>query len=177
MNFETLIHKIRADLRLNNEVPEFDPKNGNEHAKYLFLLEAPGPKAITSGFVSFENPDPTARNFRDQLTTAGINRTDIAIWNIVPWYIGNEAGTSIRAATAKDVHAGIEYLSPLILAMPNLSCIILVGGAARQAHLFLSRNTIARIVSCHHTSARVLNSNPFASAENIELFRFIKATT
>ena len=111
------------------------------------------------------------------MVEAGITRDEIAIWNIVPWYIGNETGTSIRAATGADVRAGIEYLVPLVKSMPKLRCIILVGGAARKAHMFLSRVTTARIVSCHHPSSRVVNINPQAAKENIELFRFVKATT
>lgn len=177
MNFADLVNRIRAERNLTSEVPGFDPKNGNERAKYLFLLEAPGPKAVQTGQISFDNPDPSARNFRAQLVEADIFREEIAVWNVVPWYIGNEAGTSIRAANGSDVRAGIEYLAPLVSAMPNLRCIVLVGGAARQAHMFLSRATTARIVSCHHPSARVLNVNPGAAKENIELFRFVKATT
>jgi uracil-DNA glycosylase len=61
--------------------------------------------------------------------------------------------------------------------MPKLLCIILVGQAARQAHVFLSRITPVRIVACHHPSQRVLNSNKEAERENIEIFRCILATT
>lgn len=178
MSFADLVNRIRIEKNLNREVPGFDPKNGNEQAKYLFLLEAPGPKAIKSRQISFDNEDPSARNFRNQLDEAGITREEIAIWNVVPWYIGNEAGTSIRGANSNDVRTGIEYLPSLISAMPNLRCIVLVGGAARRAHMFLSRFTTARIVSCHHPSAKVINSNnPEKNKENIEVFRFIKATT
>lgn len=177
MSFDSLVMEIRTALKLTSEVPGFDPKNGNERAKYLFLLEAPGPKAVESGLISFDNLDPTARNFREQLAAAGISREEIAVWNIVPWYIGNEGGTAIRPATGQDVRAGIEFLAPLISAMPHLRCIILVGGTARQAHLFLSRTTNVRIVCCHHPSARVVNINPAAANENIEIFRFVKATT
>lgn len=177
MNFENLVGRIRKECNLTAEVPDFDPMNGNEQAKYLFLLEAPGPKAVQSGYISLDNPDPTARNFREQLKAAGITREEIAIWNIVPWYIGNETGKSIRAANRADVHAGIEYLSPLVSAMQKLQCIFLVGGAARQAHLFLSQITTARIVSCHHPSARGLNTNPKAEQENIAIFRFVRETT
>lgn len=176
MSLSNLIHRIRTEQNLTVEVPDFDPKNGNEKAKFLFLLEAPGPKAIQTGYVSFENPDPTARNFRDQLAKAGIDRTEIALWNIVPWYIGNSDGSKIRAATSKDISDGIEYLQPLISLMSQLKCIVLVGGASRQAHMFLSRISTARIVCCHHPSSRVLNSNPSAAHENVEIFRFIKLT-
>lgn len=150
MTFLELAAQIRQDMSLDREVPGFDPQNGNEHAWLLLLLEAPGPKAVQSGYISFDNPDPTARNLREQLAAAGIGRADIALWNIVPWYIGNTARTGIRAATGSDVQAGIKYLPPLLASMPNLRCIALVGSASRQAHVFLSRITSARIVSCHH---------------------------
>jgi uracil-DNA glycosylase len=176
MNFADLVNQIRTDRQLTREVPSFDPKNGNESAKLLFLLEAPGAQAVKSGLISFDNPDPSARNFRNQLEKAGIRREEIALWNIVPWYIGNKETTSIRAARGSDIEAGIKYLAPLVSAMPNLRCVILVGGAARRAHVFLSRTTTARIMSCHHTSAKVQNSNPNAAQENLEVFHFIKQT-
>lgn len=184
MTFADLIAQIRRDRGLDREVPGFDPQNGNEQAWLLLLLEAPGPRAVQSGFVSFDNPDPTARNLKEQLAAAGIGRADLAIWrsgdlaiwNIVPWYIGNATGTAIRAAAGPDVLAGVEYLPSLLSAMPRLRCIALVGSAARQAHVFLSRTTPARIVSCHHPSARVLNSNPHAASENIAVFRYVRET-
>lgn len=171
MTFHELVTQIRQDMGLDREVPGFDPKNGNENAWLLLLLEAPGPKAVQSGYISLDNPDPTARNLREQLAAAGIGRADIALWNIVPWYIGNADQTGIRAASGSDVQAGIRYLPPLLASMPNLRCIALVGSASRQAHVFLSRTTTARIVGCHHPSARVLNLHPEAAQENIEIFR------
>lgn len=65
MSFADLVNRVRIENNLTREVPGFDPKNGNEQAKYLFLLEAPGPKAIQSGLISFDNEDPSARNFRN----------------------------------------------------------------------------------------------------------------
>jgi uracil-DNA glycosylase len=177
MDFTDLVNRIRAEKNLTREVPGFDPQNGNEKAKFLFLLEAPGPKAVISEKISLENPDPSARNLRKQLETTGITRDEIAIWNIVPWFISNEEATAIRAATGGDVREGIAYLEPLVSAMPNLRCIVLVGGAARKAHVFLSHITSARIVGCHHTSAKVINTNPDAEKENLEIFRFIKEST
>lgn len=174
MNFDELTKHIRREIRLGHEVPSFDPLNGNEQAWLLLLLEAPGPKAVKTGCISVDNPDPTARNLKGQLLAAGIERSDFALWNIVPWYIGNARQTEIRAANGADVKVGMRYLPPLLEAMPNLSCIALVGGAARQAHVFLSRITTARIVSCHHPSARFLNPHPEAAQENIEIFRLAR---
>lgn len=170
-----LVSRIRTEQALTNEVPDFDPANGNGQGKFLFLLEAPGPGAIKTGLVSFDNPDPSARNLKDQLEEAGIDRKEIALWNVVPWYIGNPERTAIRAARRQDIRAGFIYLKPLIDAMPNLKCVVLVGTAARIAHIYLSSITTARILACHHTSARAQNSNTQAAAENIAVFRMLRA--
>ena len=42
-DLDLLVSKIRSDLGSPEAVPGFDPLNGNEQAKFLFLLEAPGP--------------------------------------------------------------------------------------------------------------------------------------
>jgi len=170
-----LVEQIRVDRKIAAEVPGFDPLNGNELARFLFVLEAPGPKAVKTGYVSFDNPDQTARNFRRQLERAGIQRKDIAVWNIVPWYLGNEEGTLIRAATAKDVKDGLPYLAGVIDCIPGLRCIVLVGGAARQAHVFLSHTTSVHILSCHHPSPQAQNKNSAASDENVAVFSRMRA--
>jgi uracil-DNA glycosylase len=173
MSLQDIVNKIKQEQNLNEEVPSFDPKNGNEKAKYLFLLEAPGPKAVKSGYISIDNPDPSARNFRRQLEEAGIDRSEIAIWNTVPWYIGNSKKSKIRAAKSDDIRNGLQYLAEVILEIPDLKFIILMGGTARKAHVYLSRTTTARILSCHHTSMQVQNSNPNAFAENVAVLKFI----
>jgi uracil-DNA glycosylase len=177
VDFTDLVNLIKAD-HPEKKVPSFDTKNGNESAKFLFLLEAPGPQAVdNSGIVSFGNSDPTARNFLKQLEEAQIPRSEIAIWNIVPWYIGNPEGTAIRAATSADIQSGMLYLPKLIEPMLNLKFIILVGSSARKAHLLLSRTTEARIVSCHHTSGRVMRSSQDQKwRENVEILKFIKVS-
>jgi uracil-DNA glycosylase len=89
----------------------------------------------------------------------------------VPWYIGNNEKTKIRAARNSDIKPCLEYLAQVIALMPKLECIVLVGGAARQAHVFLSQRTRARILSCHHTSRTVKNTMPEAKEENIAVFK------
>ena len=171
------VDRIRAEQQLTREVPDFDPNNGNETAKYLFVLEAPGPKAVETGLVSFDNPDQTAKNFRDQLEKAQINRSDIVVWNIVPWYVGNEEKTQIRAVQRDEISVGSEYLRQLLKLLPELRCIVLVGGAARKAHVALSSATAVRIISCHHPSPRAMNLQLSAQAENIEVFKFMRVST
>jgi uracil-DNA glycosylase len=166
-----LVEQIRAEQKLGDEVPGFDPLNGNENARFLFVLEAPGPKSVASKIISFDNPDPTASNLRSQLSTAGIDRKDVALWNVVPWYIGNKKKTKIRAAVNLDIKEGQKYLIQVIALMPELKCIVLVGGAARRAHVFLSARTQAHILSCHHTSKTVQITMPKARDENIAVFK------
>lgn len=68
----------------DKELPSFDPCDGGINAKALFLLEAPGPKAVDSAFISRNNPDPTAQNMCGLLAEANISRRDTLLWNIVP---------------------------------------------------------------------------------------------
>lgn len=175
MTFEQLVQQIRVDRKLDREVPGFDPGNGNESAKYLFLLEAPGPRAVQTGIVSLGNPDPTARNLRRQLQEAGIGRHEIALWNVVPWYLSE--GLRIRAAREDDLREALPYMPLVVNAMPDLRCIVLVGRAARRAHILLSATTDVRILACHHPSARAMNANRQAERENIAIFRFMKASS
>lgn len=171
MNFASLVQMIREERNASAAVPGFDPSNGNEQARFLLLLEAPGPKAIETGLVSLDNPDPSARNLKAQLAAAEIQRRDLAIWNVVPWFIGDFGERVIRPAKRSDVREGIRYLPPLLDAMPNLQGIVLIGAVARSTHIFLSHTTSARILACHHPSARVMNANPGAFEENVAVFR------
>lgn len=175
--FNVLVDRIRAEQGLGREVPGPDPLNGNEKARFLFVLEAPGPKAVATGVISIDNPDLTARNFRGQLSRTGVPREEIALWNVVPWYLGNEQRTRIRGAKTSDVKLGLSYLATVVAAMPKLQCVVLVGGAARQAHIHLSHQTTARILSCNHPSPKVLNTMRGAAEENEAVFRFMLATS
>lgn len=168
------VNKIRNERRLSSEVPEFDPKNGNENARFLFVLEAPGAKAVKTGYISFDNPDPTAKNFKNQLHEAGIDRSEIAIWNVVPWYLGNKNKTKISRARTRDIDSCLSYLDKLVSKLKKLECIVLVGDAARKAHVHLSHKTKVRILSCHHPSQRRMNTSPDRAAENVAVFRAMK---
>jgi len=172
-----IVERIRSQQRLGREVPGFDPDNGNEKARFLFLLEAPGPMAVKSGIISLKNNDQSARNFSKQLHAAGVEPQDIALWNVVPWYLGTAQQTNVRAATGHDVRQALLYLTEVVKAIPKLKCIVLVGGAARRAHIWLSQQTTARILSCYHPSPKVQNAVPGAAEENIAIFQYMLATS
>jgi len=57
------VESLRNEMGPEYEIPHFDPLDGGINAQVLFLLEAPGSKAVASGFVSRHNPDETAKNF------------------------------------------------------------------------------------------------------------------
>jgi hypothetical protein len=58
----------------DHAIPYFDPLDGGVGASVLFLLEAPGPRAVASGFISRDNPDETAKNFHEFNAAAGLAR-------------------------------------------------------------------------------------------------------
>jgi uracil-DNA glycosylase len=172
--FLTALRSVRPESR---DVPGFDPRNGNLNAKFLLVLEAPGPGAVASGFVSIENEDPTAKNLKKLLADSSISPDEIVIWNVVPWYCGNEEKTKIQPPSTQEMEIGIDFLCKLVLLLKNLEAIVLVGGSARKAHIRLSAKTRVRILSCHHPSQRVINVSKSAMIENQAVFAFLRATT
>lgn len=110
-------------------VPDFDPLDGGIEARLLFLLEKPGPRVVSPdgvGFVSRNNPDPTARNCRAFMLEAGIDHRQVAIWNIVPWWNGT------MTITAAECRAGAAALRVTLGLFPRLRGVVLVGNRAGE---------------------------------------------
>ena len=147
----------------DRDLPCFDPCDGGIHAKVLFLLEAPGPKAVDSAFISRNNPDPTARNMNGLLADATIFRRDTLIWNIVPWYVG--VSGNIRLVNRADIRESFPYLAELLALLPDLKVIALVGRKAQSAKSQIAQLTTVPIVATHHPSARVFNVWPHKKDE------------
>ncbi len=149
-----LVQAIRSETGLG--VPNFDPADGGVGARLLFLLEAPGKKAVGSGFVSRNNPDETAKNFFELNHAAGIPRQDTVIWNIVPWYLGS--GTKIRPARVSDIAAASPYLARLLAELPKLEIVVLVGRKAQKAKDEVSKLLpLVRVVTMPHPSPLYVN--------------------
>jgi uracil-DNA glycosylase len=152
-----LVERIRADCHAG--VPDFDPLDGGVEAECLFVLEAPGRKALSTGFVSRNNPDETAKNWFDLNVQVGIDRQRTAIWNVVPWYLGD--GKRIRGATPTDVGLGSDYLLLLIEMLHNLRIVVLVGRAAsRVRYDILNRFPNLKIAEVAHPSPTFINRSP-----------------
>ena len=126
-----LVERMRQAKGPSYEIPDFDPLDGGSNAQVLFLLEAPGPKAVASGFVSRNNPDETAKNFFLLNDAAGIDRRRTITWNAVPWYIGS--GTKIRPAKRDDVREADLWLKELLAILHQLRIVVFVGQKALHA--------------------------------------------
>jgi uracil-DNA glycosylase len=142
------------------------------NARVLFLLEAPGPKAAgttaSSGFVSSNNPDPTAENLWDLIHNAGIARADTLIWNIVPWYVGENG--HIKPAPKEDIKQALPHLKALLDLLPRLNMLVLVGRKAQSAKPQIHRLTVRPIRHTYHMSARVFYRWPEKKKQTEEDF-------
>lgn len=143
----------------NGIIPEFDPWDGGTDAEVLYLLEAPGPKAGLSGFISRNNPDETAKNFFELNIAAGISRKRTICWNAIPWYIGS--GTKIRAANSSDLSSGLPPLFGLLNLLPKLRAVVLIGRKAEYAAKELERRRPdLKIFRTPHPSPMYCNRAP-----------------
>lgn len=146
---------LRNALGNQHHIPDFDPCDGGTQARVLFLLEAPGPRANASGFVSSNNPDPTARNLWNLIHNAGIARTDTLIWNIVPWYVGENG--HILPVNSTDIRQALPHLKELLALLPRLEMIVFVGRKAQFAKPQIRLLTSLPIKHTCHMSGQVFN--------------------
>ncbi len=150
---------LRRKVGTTAAIPDFDPWDGGVRAELLFLLEAPGAKAVRSGFISRNNPDETAKNFFELNREVGIPRGRTVSWNIVPWYIGT--GTRIRAAVRSDIKAGLPALEGLLALLPRLRVVVLIGRKAERAANFVSElRPELRVFRSPHPSPLFVNNAP-----------------
>ncbi|MDX2470124.1 MAG: uracil-DNA glycosylase [SAR324 cluster bacterium] len=122
------VERIR-DQKLG-EVPDFDPLDGGGNAEVLFLLEKPGPMADSSGFISRNNPDPTAKAIFEFQTQIGLPRKKTCLWNYMPYWNGT------RKTTKAEREIGEGLLQGLIPLLRNLKVVVLVGSKAQRAEKF-----------------------------------------
>jgi uracil-DNA glycosylase len=157
-----LVSQIRRDHGVDREVPFFDPSDGGINARILFLLEAPGPQAVRTGFISRDNPDPSARNLRQLL--APLPRHETVLWNIVPWYLGT--GQRIAPVSRADRECSRPYLVRLIRLLPAIVTVVLVGKTAQHAREDLAQIWGGAIMDMYHPSNRVFNRWPSRRGES-----------
>ena len=153
------VERLRSHIGATYHVPYFDPLDGGVNAECLFLLEAPGPNAVRSGFVSRNNPDETAKNFFLLNQQAGIDRSRTVTWNIVPWYVGT--GTKIRAVNGNDIKVALPSLQELLSLLRLLRVVVLVGRKAAAARTtVVSLAPTVQIFETPHPSPMFVNRSP-----------------
>ena len=158
-----LVRDMRQLKGADHAIPYFDPHDGGIAGELLFLLEAPGPRAKRTNIVSRDNPDETAKNILEFSYFAGLERSKIVLWNIVPWFIGiaHEGKEKIRAAKARDIREGLEQLGRVLELLPKLKIAVFVGNKAAEATDFVmaTRPTIS-IHRMPHPSPVFVNRSP-----------------
>jgi uracil-DNA glycosylase len=160
---------LRQELGAGYQIPDFDPNNGGIDARALFLLEAPGPKAVVTGRISQDNPDPSARNMMRLLGEAGFDRREVVLWNVVPWYVGD--GRKIRPVRPSDIQQALPYLRALLGLLTGLQVIVLVGRKAQAARADIAKMTGVPLVDSFHTSNLVMNRSPTRYGKILGIFQ------
>jgi len=180
---EPHIAPLTAFVRRLNEqyphrkTPNFDPDDGGISGRVLFLKEAPGPTAIESGFVAPENKGNTARNMRELREQSGLDKCFIVNWNIVPWYVGNEAGSKIKPASSAEVREGAACLKELLKLLPEVRVVILMGNKAQRGwnRWMATEYGHLGILCTSHPSPLALNGHPEHRDDILEKFRLAQS--
>jgi uracil-DNA glycosylase len=165
---EAFLAQVRAAAPDAAVVPSADPCDGGVDARALFLMEAPGPRAVATGFVSRNNPDETAANVFALQQDAGLHRHQVLLWNVVPWYLGD--GTRIRPARAADVNDGSGPLFELLPLLTKLEVVVLVGRPAQRLAPRLEGAGLA-VLASPHPSPVPMRTRPDTRARILAVWR------
>ncbi len=142
--------------------PDFDPASGGVSAFILLLLESPGPKVSSTGFVSLDNPDATAENMSCLLRLAGLNRKKVLLWNSVPWQL---SGDGVVAPTERQLREAAPATRELLSLLPKLRAVVLLGDRAKRGWPFVADGSSPafQVLSCPHPSAVNFGPRPEAA--------------
>jgi hypothetical protein len=123
-----VVRKIKAQ---GHSMPSVDPKGGGIYAKVLFLQDTAGPEAVESQVITQDNPDPTARNMTRTLTEAGFQRSDVLLWNVVPYYVSTRDQN--RNGTPAQIRAAIPDTQAFVDELKSLKVVVYCGRNAQRA--------------------------------------------
>lgn len=149
----------RNTVAQGRPVPHFDPRDGGIDARLFILLETPGPGDAPVRFVSRDNPGGTQRNLARFLDGAGITRTDMLLWNCVPWIV-HAPGARGRPLRRAEIREGLATLPGLLALLPRLTTVVLAGRVAREAApvIAVARPNVALFTMPHPSPANVCTS-------------------
>lgn len=156
--------QLLKDLPKNSFVPNFDPKDGGIEARVLLLLETPGRVPRATQFTSLDNPSMTSMNLLPMVMGAGLKRSEVLMWNLVPWDIGTE--TKIKSTTSNHHSVGTAALLRLLKLLPQLRVIVFFGTKAQVAlkDVQVVRSDLLLLRSPHPSPSN-LNTRPESRQE------------
>jgi hypothetical protein len=149
----TLVREWREREQL--DVPNVDPNDGGVNARMLVLLESPGPRAVGTGFVSRDNPDPSARNIARLLDSAGFARSEVLIWNVVPFCVSTVDRN--RNASRSQIVAALPRTRAFIERLRDLRVIVLAGRRAQIVRPLLRTPERVVCIETFHPGAMAYN--------------------
>ena len=137
------------------KLPSFDPCDGGIHARCLILLQDPGPLVETTGFVSSDNPDPTAEHLFRALRQAGLRREEWLLWNAFPWPLEK------RRPSAADIALAVGEIRRLLEILPRLEAVVFCGVHAQRLALPIheAMHTLRLFASPHPSRLGRLSPN------------------
>ncbi|PWJ47882.1 Uracil-DNA glycosylase [Quadrisphaera granulorum] len=150
------------ERRRDVTVPDFDPAEAGVDARVLIVHEAPGPMAAVgnatqrpgSGFICVDNNDQSAANMWSLRAEADLRETEVAHWNIVPWYLGP---ASVKP-TSDELRAGARELRALLTLFTRLEVVVLSGLYAQRGWMeHLSTASDVVVIPTWHPGAQSLN--------------------
>ncbi len=119
-----------------------------------------GPIAVGTGIISQDNDDPTAHNMTHTLAETGFLRSDVVLWNVVP-YCDSTIDRN-RNPTVAQIKEAIPYTQVFIDELKSLKVAVYCGLHAHKAQKYLrfpagvhqqADQAVARIATSNATAA------------------------
>lgn len=139
-------------------MPYVPPHNGGIETKVLLLFQDPGKMTSTdhggSGFLSYENDDPSAQTLAECMDDAKVDGRDLSTWNAYPWFLPDQGNLTVGM-----LNEGVDPLRRVVELMPELHTVVTCGKKAHDAWERFTRSaptTAARYrhLKTFHTSGQ-----------------------
>jgi uracil-DNA glycosylase len=145
-------------------VPNFDPLDAGIEARVLLLLETPGRVPRKTLFTSLDNPSATSKNLKSLVAESGLKRSNLLMWNLVPWDIGLE--TKVQPTTSAHHSVGTRALLELLALLTKLHAVVFIGTKAQVAMPTVrdGHKNLA-LIPCPHPSPTNINTRPEARSQ------------
>jgi len=166
--------QIKQEMGSEYLVPNFDLSDGaSSQSRFLFMLEAPGPKVLNTELISLNNPDPTARNLKKQLSESDVDLSEVVLWNTVPWI--NRSQVGVPRIRETDIIRASKFFPLLPKVFQNLEAIVFLGDVAvKQLVHYCIQLPKVRFCMAHHPSAMAMAGRPDRWDRNVSVFTSLK---